>query len=168
VIFETGRNISFSTYPPPTLILLSHRFTSASKPAVLKSFDCCLSHFRTSVSTSSSSAKPLPPSCEPLYWTNTSHHKQETFLYEYLLHWILLPTKKKTNNKTLLFGSIHLKHGGHFNYWKQPLNICMRVCYLDCHEAGLCCYLLIHIETLLRPLQLFYFHFWPIYWLSLE
>jgi hypothetical protein len=34
----------------------------------------------------------------------------------------------------------------------------MRVCYLDCHEAGLCCYIVIHIETLLHPLQLFYFH----------
>jgi hypothetical protein len=31
---------------------------------------------------------------------------------------------------------------------------------LDCHEARLCCYLL-------RPLQLFYFHLWHIYWLSL-
>jgi hypothetical protein len=26
------------------------------------------------------------PSCEPLYATNTSHRKQETFLYEYPLH----------------------------------------------------------------------------------
>jgi hypothetical protein len=43
----------------------------------------------------------------------------------------------------------------------------MRVCYLDCREAGLCCYLSIHIENLLRPLQLFYFQLWPIYWLSL-
>jgi hypothetical protein len=43
----------------------------------------------------------------------------------------------------------------------------MRVCYIDCHEAGLCCYLWIHIENLLHPLQLFYFHLWPIYWLSL-
>jgi hypothetical protein len=42
-------------------------------------FDCCLSHFRTSVSTSSSSAKRLPVSCEPLYATNTSHRKQEIF-----------------------------------------------------------------------------------------
>jgi hypothetical protein len=33
----------------------------------------------------------------------------------------------------------------------------MLVCYLDCHEAGLCCYLVIHKEILLRPLQLFYF-----------
>jgi hypothetical protein len=41
------------------------------------------------------------------------------------------------------------------------------ICYLDCHEAGLCCYLLTHIENLLRPLQLFYFHLWSIYWLSL-
>jgi hypothetical protein len=33
----------------------------------------------------------------------------------------------------------------------------MSVCYLDCHEAGLCCYLVIQIGNLLRPLQLFYF-----------
>jgi hypothetical protein len=32
------------------------------------------------------------------------------------------------------------------------------LCYLDCHEAGLCCYVLIHIENLLHPLQLFCFH----------
>jgi hypothetical protein len=31
----------------------------------------------------------------------------------------------------------------------------MRLRYLGCHEAGLCCYLVIHIENLLRPLQLF-------------
>jgi hypothetical protein len=42
-----------------------------------------------------------------------------------------------------------------------------RVCYLDYHEAWLCCYLVIHILNLLRPLQLFYFRFWPVYWLSL-
>jgi hypothetical protein len=38
-------------------------------------------HFPTSVSTSSSSAKRLPPSCQPLYATNTSHRKQAIFLY---------------------------------------------------------------------------------------
>jgi hypothetical protein len=43
----------------------------------------------------------------------------------------------------------------------------MRVWYLDCHEAGLCCFLVIHTENLLHPLQLFYFQLWPIYWLSL-
>jgi hypothetical protein len=32
---------------------------------------------------------------ELLYASNTSHHKRETFLYEYPLHWVLLPTKKK-------------------------------------------------------------------------
>jgi hypothetical protein len=40
----------------------------------------------------------------------------------------------------------------------QPLNMRMRVWYLHCPEAGLCCYLVIHIENVLRPLQLFYFH----------
>jgi hypothetical protein len=48
---------------------------------------------------------------------------------------------KKMNNRTLLFGSILLKHSCHFNYWNQLLN--MPVCYLDCHEVGLCCCLMI-------------------------
>jgi hypothetical protein len=43
----------------------------------------------------------------------------------------------------------------------------MRVSYIDCHEDGLCCYLAIRIENQLRPLQLLYFHLWPIYWLFL-
>jgi hypothetical protein len=81
--------------------------------------------------------------------------------------WIESFCLQKTHNRTLLFGSVHLKHGRHFDYWNQSMNECMRVCYLDCHEAGLCCCLVIHIECLLCPLQLFYFHLWPIYWLSL-
>jgi hypothetical protein len=44
--------------------------------------------------------------------------------------------------------------------------MCMTICYLQCQEAGLCCYLVIHTENLLCPLQMFYFHLWPTYWLS--
>jgi hypothetical protein len=44
------------------------------------------------------------PSCKPLYVTKTSHCKQETFLCEYPLHWVLLPTKK-THNRMLLLGT---------------------------------------------------------------
>jgi hypothetical protein len=36
---------------------------------------------------------------------------------------------QKMHNRTLLFGST-LKHGGHFDYWDQPLNMHMHVCYL--------------------------------------
>jgi hypothetical protein len=32
IIFEHEKNVYFSTHPPPTLIHLSHRFTSASNP----------------------------------------------------------------------------------------------------------------------------------------
>jgi hypothetical protein len=85
------------------------------------------------------------PSCEPLYATNTSLRKQETFLYEYPSHWVLLLIK--THKRTLLFGITHLKHGRHFDYWKQTLNMRMRVCFLDYREGGLCCYLVIHIKT---------------------
>jgi hypothetical protein len=44
----------------------------------------------------------------------------------------------------------------------------MRVCYLDCHEAGMCCYLLTLIDNLIRPLELFYLRMRPIHWRSLE
>jgi hypothetical protein len=71
----------------------------------------------------------------------------------------------KMNNRKLLFGRTLLKYGRHFVYWNQSLNMRMLVFYLDCHETGLCCYLVIHIENLLLPLQLFYFHLWRIYWL---
>jgi hypothetical protein len=73
----------------------------------------------------------------------------------------------KAYNRTLIFCSVLLKHGRHFDYWNQPLNMLVRVCYLDCHEAGLCCHLVIQTENLLLPLQVFYFHLCPIYWLSL-
>jgi hypothetical protein len=106
-------------------------------------------------STSLSSAKCLPASCEPLYATNTSHLNQETFLYEYSLNWVLLPTKKTKQNRTLFYGNTFLKHCCRFGYWNQPLNMHMCVSFLHCHEADLCCYLVIHIENLLRPLQLF-------------
>jgi hypothetical protein len=39
----------------------------------------------------------------------------------------------------------------------------MRVYYLDFHEVGLYCYLVIYTENVLRPLQLFYLHLWRIY-----
>jgi hypothetical protein len=55
--------------------------------------------------------------------------------------------------------SVVLKQGRQFDYWNEPLNMRICVCYLDCHEAGLCCYLVVHVEKLLRPLQLSYFHF---------
>jgi hypothetical protein len=40
-------------------------------------------------------------SCEPLYATNTTHRKQETFLYEYPLHRVILPTKNAQQNAAL-------------------------------------------------------------------
>jgi hypothetical protein len=83
------------------------------------------------------------PSCEPFYATNTSHRKQETFLYEYPLRWVLLPTR--AHNRTLLIFTTLLKRGHYFHYCNLPLNMSLRVCYLDYHEAGLCCYLVIHI-----------------------
>jgi hypothetical protein len=64
----------------------------------------------------------------------------------------------KNHKRMLLFGSRLHKQGRNFDYWHQPLKMRMRICYLDCHEAELCCYLVIHTGNLLYPLQLLCFH----------
>jgi hypothetical protein len=87
--------------------------------------------------------------------------------YSLWISFVLSVLSTKMQNRTLLFSNTRLKHGLHFDYRNQPLNMRMSVCYLDCHETGLCCYLVIQIGNLWRPLQLFYFRLWPIYWLCL-
>jgi hypothetical protein len=53
------------------------------------------------------------------------------------------------HNRTPLFYRTPLRHGCHFDCWNQPPNMRMHVCYLDSHEAGLCCYVVIlHCITL--------------------
>jgi hypothetical protein len=70
---------------------------------------------------------------------------------------------QKTHNRTLLLGSTLLKHGRHFDYWNQPLYMRIHVCYLDCHEAGLCCYLMIQIKTITSITAVLF----PFYFLTL-
>jgi hypothetical protein len=41
------------------------------------------------------------PSCESFYATDTSHRKQEIFLYEYPLHWFFCPQKQPRQKATL-------------------------------------------------------------------
>jgi hypothetical protein len=121
-------------------------------------------------------SQPIPPSVSissslrEFFETILNHYPANTstlnrILCDCTLYWDLLPIK--SHNRTLLLGITLLKHGLHFNYSNQHLNVRMRLCYLNCHEVGLCCYLVIHIENLLHPFQLFYFHLCPIYWLSL-
>jgi hypothetical protein len=146
--------------------MLVPSFYHCFETRIIQIFDRYLSHFRTSVSTSSLSAKRLPPrpnrfTRQTLPTVNGKHFCMNILCVEFFC------PQKKTHKSTLLFDCTLLKHGRHFDHWNQPLNMRMRVCYLDCHEARLCCYLIIHIEKLLHPLLLFYFHLWPIYWLSL-
>jgi hypothetical protein len=70
------------------------------------------------------------------------------------------------HNRTLILSSTPFKQGRLFYYWNQPLNMRILICYLDCNEAALFCYLLVHIGNLLYQLHLFSFYLWPIYWLS--
>jgi hypothetical protein len=75
---------------------------------IFKDFECCLSSTSATpfhhLLLSDVLEKISRSSCEPLYVRNTSHRKQESFLYEHPLHWIYLPTRK-THNRALLFCS---------------------------------------------------------------
>jgi hypothetical protein len=88
------------------------------------------------------------PSCESFYITNASYRKQEIFLYEYPLHSVLLPIKKLITERcsSVVYSSSTVA------ILTIGTSLWTCVCYLDCHEAGLCCYLVIHIVNLLHPL----------------
>jgi hypothetical protein len=134
------KNIISRHISQPTLIHFSHRFTSRRNPQ-----HCCLGHFRTSVSSSVTFKCPSEYFSIQL-WTLLREKHFPTLIRKHFL-WIsfaLSPfANKKLHNRTLIFGSTPSKHGRHLDYWNQPLNMRMRVCYLDCHEAGPCCYLMI-------------------------
>jgi hypothetical protein len=161
------KNIFFSTCPPPILIQLSHHFISASKPAenVFWLLSQSLPHLRFNLFVISDTFSMFP---DPVL--NRFTRQILPTIAGIISLWISFALRpfahKKTHNRTLFFCNIFIKNRRHFYYWNQPLNMRMRVCFLDCQEAWLRCYLLIHIENLLHPLQLFYFHLWPIYWPS--
>jgi hypothetical protein len=72
------------------------------------------------------------------------------------------PHKKKTRNRRVLF----------YRYSSRTVAILTTetshwTCACSSATAGLCCYLVIHIENLLHSSQLFYSHLWRSHWLSL-
>jgi hypothetical protein len=133
--------INVSTYPPPTL---THQCVETRSTEVFWLLSQPHPHLRFNLFVITFVTQ---------LWTALHdkhfHCKQERL-------WIFFAfspfAHRKTHNGTLLFGRKHLKYGRHFDYWNRPLNMRIPVCYLDCHEAGLRCYLVVHIENLSRPL----------------
>jgi hypothetical protein len=158
VIFQPGKKTFIS---PPTLIHLSRRFTSVSKPAAYKSFGLLLQllpHLRFNLFVVSETF-----AIQLYIALRDKHYPTLTGNISLWISFALSPFANRwMQNRTLRFGST-VNHSRHFDYWNQPLNMLMCVCYVACHEAGLYSYLPIH--KLLLPLQLFYSHLWPIYWL---
>jgi hypothetical protein len=113
-----NKNIYSSTYPPPALIHLSHRFTRASNPQ----------HTRRSLSTAVSATYAPPfqpfchqrnichvsrPSCEPQRQTLPIVNRKHFFMNILCIE-SFFPTK--ITQKTLLFSRTVLEHGSHFYY----------------------------------------------------
>jgi hypothetical protein len=78
-----------STVPPAAQLLLSHYQQGGLEGYHMLVWNVLERHSR--------------PSCELLYATNTSHRKREIFLYEYSLHWVILPTKNTQQNAVLRY-----------------------------------------------------------------
>jgi hypothetical protein len=79
--------------------------------------------------------------CHPV----VKRFKRQTFPANIFL-WIFFALNPLTHKKCATERCvILLKHGRHFDYRNQPLNMRMRVCYGDFHEAGLCCYLVVRV-----------------------
>jgi hypothetical protein len=84
----------------------------------------------------------------PLHATNTSPvNKKKFFMHILCIEYFCLQI---TRNRTLLFG-----------------NTTIAILTTKTSLPRLCCYLVIHIENILHPLQLLYLHLQIIYWLSL-
>jgi hypothetical protein len=127
VIFEP-ENTYFSTYPPPTLIHLSHRFTSASKPAAQKSFEVLSQPLPRPVRHQLQLSNALERISQPSCWTALSdkHFPPQT---GNISLWISFTLTIEGCSSVVYFSST----GPHFDYWNLPLNMCMHVCYLDVH-----------------------------------
>jgi hypothetical protein len=79
---------------------------------------------RTPVSLSTTFERPwenFSIQFEQLYATDTSHGKQETFFNEYPLHWVLLPTEKRTTERyssvVRTFAHINFHNGPRLSAW---------------------------------------------------
>jgi hypothetical protein len=105
------------------------------------------------------------PSCEPLYMANTSLHKQETFLFEYPLHWVLTPTKNVQQNAALRW---YILQAWSLFWLMKPASEHAHVRLLP--RMSWSWTVLLPIDTHRKPITSItaYFHLWHIYWLSLR
>jgi hypothetical protein len=161
VIFEPLKKIFISRHIVHQLVQTLYQ---CAETRSIKVFDCSLNHFRTWSRISATSEPPWEDVSTQL-WTvlRHKHFPPQTGNISLWIPFALSSFAHEKRRKERRYSVV---------YSSSPvgilaLNMRMRVCYLNCHEAWLCCYLLIHTENLLRPLELLYFQLWPIYWLSL-
>jgi hypothetical protein len=96
------------------------------------------------------------PSNEPLTRQTLPTVDRKHFLTTILCIESFCP--KKIRTKERCFSVVHFSSMVTILVIETSMWTCAwRGYYLDYYEAGLCCYLVIHIENLLHPLQLFYF-----------
>jgi hypothetical protein len=154
MIFGPGKNFYFSTYASPTLIHLSHRFTSASEQ---QSFYCCLSLLR------------VRSGIICYFWTSL------TEFLDPVVNRFTRQTLPNENRKHFFIDISYIEslcpQRANAQAWSPFWLLKLASKHAHAHLLPilpwLCCYLVIHIENALLPLQLFHFHLFPIQWLSL-
>jgi hypothetical protein len=139
------------TYPPPTLITFIPSYYQCAETHSTEVFLTVVSATFASPFQLLSSAKHLPPRLNRFTWWTLPTINRKPFFMNILSTESFCP--QKTHNRMPIFSSTSLTYDRHFDYWNQSVS--MRICYLHWHEAGLCCYLVTHMENLLCPLELF-------------
>jgi hypothetical protein len=84
--------------------------------------DCCLRHFRTSSGNICDFRMSLKEFIDPVvnrFTWQTLPNLNKKYFFMNILRIETLGPHKKTHNRTLLFGSILLKHGRHSDYSNQ-------------------------------------------------
>jgi hypothetical protein len=124
------------------------------------SFDCCLSHLPINSKTF---ATFLDPAVNHFMRQTLPTVSRKNFFMNILCIDSFCP--QNPHNRRLLFGSTLLKHGRHFGYWNQPLN--MRISYLGLSWSWA---VMPTSDIYRKPITsntVVLLNLWPIYWLSL-
>jgi hypothetical protein len=139
------KNIYFSTYHPPTLIHLSYLFTSASKPAALKFWPLSqpLSHLRFNLFVTIETFATFLDPIGNCFMQQTLPTLNRKHFFMNILCTKSFRTQKRTRERCSAV--VHASSTVAVLTTETNLWTCMLVRCLDCHKAGLCCYLVRHI-----------------------
>jgi hypothetical protein len=150
-------------------ILHQHAYTCPSRYQCVETrsmevFDCYLSHIRTSVSNSSRHQRNVCYSVLNRFARQTLPTVKSKYFFMNVLCTESFCPKRRTTERCS--SVVYSQVWSPFRLLKPASEHVHARLLARLSRSWTVLYLVIHIVNLLRPLQLFYFHLWHIYWLA--